>query len=302
MFRVGNDETRERTVRRLTLARGVHAALAILLGSASIAAADSIQRAGLTNGIPEGYGRTPGFYVATMLDVGLRSTDPSITTQAVAIPVFFTWSTPWDIGKTHVSVKAAPFVGVVLDAPGLSSTRLYNPYASVWLSWFLGNGVNLSIGEGAHIGLSNDLTKAIGRDFTAFQQNVALTYLRNNWNVTGNTFYTTGRTSETGSQPRTFNVDVAAVKHIYRKDYGVIAYGVWDLNSPSVGYLGAGQKQSEFAVGALWGYLLGNLVQVQGRLTTDVYQKNYGGHDTRVTVLAIFPFWTPAAPRPRNAP
>lgn len=291
-------------MRRLSLARGVQAAaaLGILLGSASFAAADSIQRPGLTNGIPEGYGRTPGFYVASMLDFGLRSTDPSITTQAVAIPVFFTWSTPWDIGKTHVSVKAAPFVGVVLDAPGLSSTRPYNPYVSVWLSWFLGGGFNLSIGEGAHIGFSNDLTKAIGRDFTAFQQNVALTYLRNNWNVTTNTFYTTGRERATGSQPNTFNVDFTAVKHVYRKDYGVIAYGVWDLDSPSVGYLGGGEKQSEFAVGGLWGYLIGNLVQVQGRLTTTVSQNNYSGRDTRLTLMAVFPFWTPAAPKPRNAP
>lgn len=290
-------------MRRLTLAEGLTAAavFASLLGSAPPALADSIQRPGLTNGIPEGYGRTPGFYVATMLDFGLRSTDPSIAKQAVAIPMFFTWSTPWDIGKTHVSFKAAPLVGVVARAPGLSSTRPYNPYASVWFSWFLGNGFNLSIGEGAQIGLSNDLTKAIGRDFTAFQQNVALTYLKNNWNVTANAFYTTGRTRSTGSQPHTMNVDFAVVRHVYRTDQGPIAYGVWDLNSPEVGYLGAGRKQSELAVGWLWGYLVGNLVQVQGRLTTDVYQNNYGGHDTRFTVMAVFPLWTPAAPRPRNA-
>jgi hypothetical protein len=290
-------------LKRLSLARGVNAAaaLAILLGTPSVAGADSIQRPGLTTGIPEGFGRTPGFYVASMIDVGLRSTDPSITTQAVAIPVMFTWATPWDIGKTQVSFKSAPFVGVVLDAPGLTKTRVYNPYVSVWFSWFLGNGFNLSIGEGAHIGLSNDLTKAIGRDFTAFQQNVALTYLKNNVHVTANTFYTSGRERATGSQPRTFNLDFTAVKHVFRKDYGIVAYGVWDLNSPSVGYLGGGKKQSEFAVGALWGYFLGNLVQVQGRLTTDVYQRNYGGRDTRFTVMAVFPLWTPAAPKPRNA-
>jgi hypothetical protein len=161
--------------------------------------------------------------------------------------------------------------------------------------------LNVSIGEGAQIGLSNALTKPIARDFTAFQQNVALTYLKNNWNVTSNAFYTTGRTRATGSQPHTFNVDLTVVKHIYRSDYGAIGYGVWDLNSPSVGYLGGGQKQSEFAAGVLWGYLIGNLVQVQGRLTTDIYENNYSGHDTRFTLMAVFPFWTPAAPKPRSA-
>src|SRR6185503_6545844 len=141
-----------------TLATGVNAAaaLAILFGTVSGAAADSIERPGLTTGIPEGYGRTPGFYVASMFDFGIRSTDPSITTQGVAIPVFFTWSTPWDVGKAHVSIKSAPFVGVLLDAPGLEKTRIYNPYASVWFSWFLGTGWNVSIGEGVHIGLPNE--------------------------------------------------------------------------------------------------------------------------------------------------
>lgn len=289
---------------RVSVARGVQAAaaLAILLGSASPAGADSIMRAGLTMGIPEGYGRTPGFYVASMFDFGLRSTDPSMTKQGVLIPMFFTWSTPLDFAKTHVSIKSAPYVGVMEKAPGLDKTRPYNPYASVWFSWFLGNGWNLSIGEGAQIGLSNELTEAIGRDFTAFQQNVALTYLKNNWNVTANTFYTSGRTRATGSQPKTFNVDFTAVKHVYRTDYGLVGYGVWDLNSPSVGYLPGGEKQSEVAVGGLWGYLIGNLVQIQGRLTTDVYQKNFGGRDTRVTIMAVFPLWTPRAPRPRNAP
>jgi hypothetical protein len=272
-----------------------------LLGSASFAAADSIQRAGLTTGIPEGYGRTPGFYVASMIDFGLRSTDPSITKQGVFAPVFFTWSTPWDVGKAHVSVKALPFVAVFEHAPGLEVTRPYNPYASVWFSWFLGDGWNVSLGEGLQLGFSNDLTKPIGRDFTAFQQNVAVSYFRNNWNITGNAFYTTGREESAGSQPHTMNVDFTAVHHVYRTDQGPVAYGVWDLNSPSVGYLPNGQKQSEFAVGYLVGYLIGNLIQIQGRVTTDLYQNNFSGRDTRLTVMAVFPLWTPSAPKPRNA-
>src|SRR5262245_65415880 len=145
--------------------RQVFAVLLFLLGSAPFASADSIQRAGLTMGIPEGYGRTPGFYVASMLDFGLRSTDPSITKQLVFIPVFFTWSTPWDVGKAHVSVKSASYVGVMQKAPGFDETKPYNPYASVWFSWFLGNGWNFSIGEGAQIGYANDLTKSIGPRF-----------------------------------------------------------------------------------------------------------------------------------------
>ena len=64
------------------------AALVMLLGWPSGAAADSIQKAGLTTGIAEGFGRTPGVYIATIFDVGFRSTDPSVTKQAVMIPAF----------------------------------------------------------------------------------------------------------------------------------------------------------------------------------------------------------------------
>ena len=277
------------------------AATIVLAFASSSAFAGSIQRPGLTTGIPEGFGRTEGLYSATMLDFGVRTTDPTATRETLLVPTFATWSTPWDIGKTHISVKAAPFVGVSLDAPGLSRTNMYNPYVSVWLSWFVGNGVNVSIGEGAWIGVRNDLTKAVGRDFTAFQQNLAISYVKNNWNITGNAFYTTGRTRHTGSQPKTFNVDLTAIRRSYRKEYGAIGYGQWDLNSPSVGYLGGGKKQSEFAIGALWGYLIGNLVSVQAKLTTDVYQKNLGGHDTRLGVQVILPVWTPRAPKPRKA-
>src|SRR4051794_2404401 len=128
-------QSRSVLVRRTAWARGLQlaAAAALLIGSPSLAGADSIQRAGLTMGIPEGYGRTPGFYVASMIDFGARSTDPSITKQVVGIPLFFTWSTPWDAGGgAHVSIKAAPFIGVVERAPGLGKSRPYNPYASVW--------------------------------------------------------------------------------------------------------------------------------------------------------------------------
>jgi Putative MetA-pathway of phenol degradation len=273
--------------------------LAIVLGASS-AMAGSIQRPGLTTGMAEGFGRTEGLFGASLFDLGARSTDP-FTKQAVAIPIFAVWSTRWDIAGAHISFKAAPLVGVGLDAPGLSESNLYNPYASVWFSWFLGNGFNLSLGEGAHIGLKNDLTRAIGRDFTAFQQNLALSYVKDNWNVTGNAFYTSGRTRATGSQPRTFNLDLTATKRVGRKEYGGVAYGQWDLNSPSVGYLGGGRKQSEIALGGIFGYLLGNLVQVQAKFTTNVHQKNLGGYDTRLWMQVMLPLWTPRAPAPRNA-
>ena len=55
-----------------------------------------------------------------------------------------------------------------------------------------------------------------------------------------------------------------------------------DLNTPILGY----QKQSQFAMGGLLGYNFGPLV-LQGWLTSNVYEKNYGG---TFTVPAGSPF------------
>jgi hypothetical protein len=276
-------------------------ALLAALGIASPAFAGSIQQPGLTTGLAEGYGLTEGLYSVSVLNFGPRTTSPDYTTQTVGIPLFLTWSTPWDIGNAHVSFKAAPLVEVKADGPGLSKGGYYSPYAGAWFSWWLGDGYNLSVGEGAQIGVSDDLTKALGRDYTAFQQNVALSYVKTNWNITGNLFYTQGRTRDTGSQPRTLNLDFTAIKRSGREEFGVVAFAQTDLNSPSVGYLGEGRKQSEIAVGGLYSYLIGNLMSVQFKLTTDIHQKNLGGRDTRLWIQLVTPLWTPPAPTPRNA-
>lgn len=255
--------------------------------------AGSIQQPGLTTGLAEGYGLTEGLYSVTAANLGFRNSDPKNTTSATVIPMFITWATPVEIADARLLVKAAPLVYVALDTPGLKKNALYSPYAGAWLSWYLGNGWNVAVGEGAQIGVANDLTRAVGRDFTAFQQNVALSYVRDNWNVTANTFYTTGRNRPEASQPRTFNVDLTAIKRDGRWESGFVGYGQWDVNSPSVGY---GARQREIAVGWLCGYLIGNQMSLQAKLTTDLEHHGISGRDTRAWLQLIVPLWTPPAP------
>ena len=57
-----------------------------------------------------------------------------------------------------------------------------------------------------------------------------------------------------------------------------------DLNTPFLGY----QKQSQFAMGGLLGYDFGAVV-LQGYLTSDVYEKNYGGKDVRGWMRIVLP-------------
>jgi hypothetical protein len=67
-------------------------------------------------------------------------------------------------------------------------------------------------------------------------------------------------------------------------ELGVVAFGSTDLNKPNPTY----QTQSQFALGPLIGYHFGAL-EVQVKLTSDVYQRNYGGYDRRIWASIIFP-------------
>jgi hypothetical protein len=52
------------------------------------------------------------------------------------------------------------------------------------------------------------------------------------------------------------------------------------------------RKQSQLAVGGLFGYDFGPLT-LQVYATTEVYEHNYGGRDTRGWFRIIVPLWTP---------
>jgi len=268
----------------------------ILAGSA--ATAGSIQQPGLTTGLPEGYAPTESLIATPMLNFGGNTAGAMGMSSGTFIPGFINWSTPWELLGARVQIKSAPFVLVNANSPRTKTTSLYSPYAGFWLSWYLGDGFNLAIGEGGQFGVDSKIGNVMGRNFNAFQQNVAITYLRDNLNFTANTFYTTGNTSPSVSQPNTFNVDLTATVREGRLEYGLIGFGQWDLNRPRFGYEGL---QSQVGAGALVGYLIGNQITIQAKLTHTVYQRHIGGNDTRGWLQLIVPLWSPPAPSPRNA-
>ena len=55
----------------------------------------------------------------------------------------------------------------------------------------------------------------------------------------------------------------------------------------------APEQALERAVGGLVGYDFGR-INVQMKLTTDVYEKNYNGKDTRMWANVVIPLWNPA--------
>jgi hypothetical protein len=72
---------------------------------------------------------------------------------------------------------------------------------------------------------------------------------------------------------------------------------VQDVSSPITNY----QRQSQFAAGGLVGYNFGP-VRLQAYATSDVYVRNYSGHDTRVWGRVTGPFPVSSAVSPASDP
>jgi hypothetical protein len=96
--------------------------------------------------------------------------------------------------------------------------------------------------------------------------------------------------------PDFVNVDLTAGKKFGKWQVAWVGFYSTDVSTPVPGYL----KQSQFAMDGLLGYDFGPLV-LQGWLTSDVYERNYGGHDIRGWTRIVLPLenvFGPPAPAP----
>lgn len=276
------------TLRKWSAALAVAGALACLVATEAIAG--SVTQPGETVGIAAGAPLPEGLYFVNTADWGCRNTKPETTCVGVDIPVG-AWATPWMIlgGRLQFLVATPAVESGVHHTDYLFG--MYNPLIAGQLAWDLGNGWGFSYLLGAYIGVNTD----VAFDSTSLNQRFALSYTGNDWNLTANVIY--GIHLDAGvtrtENPDFVNVDLTAVKKFGKWQLGLAAYGSTDLNDP----LGNG-KQSQFALGPFLGYDFGPLT-LQTYLTHDVFQRNYGGFDTRLWTRIIVPIWTPpAAPAP----
>jgi hypothetical protein len=278
------------------------AAGALCLCLTAPALAGSVTQPGETVGVAAGAPLPPGVYFVNTGDWGCRNTSPESTCAAVDIPVV-AWSTPWTLlGARLQFLVATP---LVLG----NNAGIYNPLLAGQLAWDLGNGFGFSYLLGAYF--RNDTDVAFHS--TSLNQRFALSYTGNGWNLTANAILGNQFNSVTDCNlaisavgcslnPNFLNVDLTATKKFGKWEIGPVGFYSTDLSSPIAGYL----KQSQFAVGGLIGYDFGPLT-LQAYLTTDVYEKNYGGHDTRIWGRIIVPLGNPfatasAIPYPTKGP
>jgi len=270
--------------------------------------AGSVTQPGETVGLAAGAPLPPGFYFVNTADWGCRDTAPEQTCVGVTIPVG-AWSTPWTFlgARVHFLV-ATPAVEVgIHNTTHLSG--MYNPLVAGQLAWQLGNtGWNFSYLLGAYF----DVHSEVAWSSTSINQRFALSYTKDNWNLTANLIWgiqldqVTDRPQLSGCpapfalngcNPDFINLDLTAAKKFGNWQIGAVGFGSWDVSTPVAGYA----KQSQFALGGLLGYDFGKVI-VQGYATTDVTETNYGGRDTRGWMRFIFvlgdPFAQPAAAAP----
>jgi hypothetical protein len=276
-------------------------AAVLSLCTAASAFAGSVTQPGETVGLAVGAPLPQGLYFVNTGDWGRRS-DPADVSVGVDIPVL-AWSTPWTILGGRVQfLLAAPVVEVgVHHANYLRG--VYNPLIAGQLAWDLGNNWGFSYLLGAYL----DVNSEVAWSSTSLNQRFALSYTGNQLNLTANVIWGTHFDHVTdrpqlsgcpapavfsGCNPDFLNVDLTASRKFGEWEFGVVAFGSTDLNDPIAGYA----KQSQVAVGGLIGKAFGPAI-LQAYLTTDVYEKNYGGHDTRLWGRVILPLWTaPTAP------
>lgn len=273
-------------MQRRLLASVAIAAL-IVCGASVDVFAGSVTQPGETVGIATGAPLPEGFYFVNTLDWGRRSGDPEGPGVGVNIPVL-AWSTPWTLlGGRLQFLAAAPAIDVDHDGSGW-----YNPYLAGQLAWDLGNGFGFSYALGGYVGVHTE----VSFDTSSLNQRFALSYTKNDWNLTANAIWGIQEHGVTTTvNPDFLNVDLTATKKFGKWEIGPVGYYSTDLNSPFEGY----QRQSQFALGGLLGYNFGPAT-LQAYLTTDVSQKNYGGRDTRGWVRIIVPLGNPfEAPEPK---
>ena len=297
------------------------AAGALSLCTAVQALAGSVTQPGETVGLNTGAPLPQGWYAINTVDWGCRNTNPQHTCTGLTIPVI-AWSTPWTFFGGRFQLLAAwpaVEVGVQRTSSPVGTLQgdyfngMYNPAVFGQLAWDLGYGWGFSYLLGAYF----DYHSPVAFSDTSLNQRFALSYTANDWAATANVIWGIHTESVTdraqlspcpasvavvsptglGCNPNFINVDLTIGHSFGKWQVAWVGFGSADLNSPVFGY----QKQSQFATGGLLGYDFGPVV-LQGYITTDVYEKNYGGRDIRGWARIILPLNVPGAPFGPPAP
>ena len=230
--------------------------LAVLWGSVAPAAAVSWTPPGVTMGVPLGAAFAPGLYVSNITHYG-DGPDKNITADVPS----FTWSTGQNfLGASYSAILILEGLEVHnKTGPAVYRSGLFSPLLiPVSLSWNLGQGFFVSLGEGVYFPFDSDVAFTTPGQTSgwAAETRVAFSYLKDGWTISANTIFGATTPDAVGRrQPDYFNVDWTVAHGFGKWQLGVVGYGAWDLET-TVTNAAVGQGHIA-GVGGLVGYDLG---------------------------------------------
>jgi hypothetical protein len=239
---------------------------------------------GFTTGIPLYAPQLPeGLYVDLVPDISMRDTDPDTTFRAFA--PFFVLQTPIEVADARIMLVASPVYGDVKVGNGPRISGFYNTYVGAQATWDLGDNWGLGVRLAGWIPGGGKLASPHG----TFAPRIGVTYYSPKQHFTasferGYTFGD-GRGRTAGDY---VNLDLTYTRTHKKLEYGVVSHMSANTDRPFAGYA----KKAQIAAGPLLGTILGK-VWVQGKFTTDLAQRNYGGREKRVEFNITIPLWTP---------
>ena len=278
------------------------AAAVLTIGAAAPALAGSVTQPGDTMGSAAGAPIPPGFYFANQMNWGCADTAQR-TCVFTEIPLF-AWSTPWEILGGGLAFATAPTTLVDLDIDDTYHTSdLFNPFIGSTLTWDLGHGWGFTYLLGAYLDVDSD--SSVAYSSSSLNQRFGLGYHDNGWNLSANVIWginfdqvTTDpqgfpcpTAPDLGCNPNFINLDLTATKRFGKWELGAIGFYATDISTPIPDY----NRQSKAAVGGLVGYSFGPAI-LQVYATTEVYEENYGGKDTRLWSRLVVPLGDPPPP------
>ncbi len=256
-----------------------------LVAAAGPVRAGSAAQPGQSLGLPVGAQIPHGLYWVTTTNFGVRATAPGVTPLNVNATTL-AWATPWDIAGGRLQLFLAGSYSAVRPQDGDWQSGLGQPLVAAQLAWDLGGDVGFSYLLGGYFpGRTGIVTQA-----PSLTHRFALSYVGNDWNLTGHLFYGhfLGDRPPPGvaTYPDSMNLDLTATRNVGKWQIGAVAFGSTDLPTGVAGY----RAQGQVAVGGLVGYNFGP-VNLQAYVTRDVIDRNYGGRDTRAWLRAVVPLY-----------
>jgi hypothetical protein len=270
---------------------------------------------GATMGSPAGAVPPPGLYFANATFYGLGTTQRGGTESVNGEAPFFIFVPGWNIlGASYGMSIAFPFLEVASKTPRHAADMYlrgpFNTYVTpITLSWNLGNGFFLAVGESFYVPVNTDVINPPSggvRSGTAFETSVNLSYIANGWILSANNFIGITTYGVDGYKTADYLNSDWTLAHTFGEwELGAIGYGAWELQTvplaPGLPFRTSPAVQVGF--GGLVGYNFGVmdvLLKATHQIVTKGTYPDSGKSDTRVWTTVVIPIWNSAPPMPAS--